>query len=197
MKIDIVLDLLRERGTVRPKDLVERGIPAVYLDRLHQRGIVERISRGLYALPDAEVTEHHSLAVAARLVPKGVVCLISALQFHNLTTQIAHDIWIALPSNAWTPKIESLSLRVIRYSGAALTEMIEEHNVEKAKVCVYSPAKTVADCFKFRNTVGVDVALKALRECWRDRRATMDELWAAAKVCRMQNVMRPYLESIV
>lgn len=197
MKTDTVLELLRDQGALRPRDLAARGIPPAYLDRLHQRGVVERVSRGLYVLSNADVTEHHSLATVARLVPHGVICLISALRFHDLTTQIPHEVWLALPNKAWTPKLESPRLRILRFSGVALTSMIEEHVVEKATVKVYTPAKTVADCFKFRNTVGSDVALEALRECWRERRATMDELWAAAEVCRMRNVMRPYLESLV
>lgn len=196
-KTDSVLELLRERGPLRPRELAERGIPGDYLDRLYRRGEVDRVARGLYALPDADITEHHDLVAAARLVPKGVVCLVSALQFHGLTTQVAHEVWLALPSKAWAPRVEHPPVRVVRCSGASLTAMVEEHVVEKVAVRVYSPAKTVADCFKFRNTVGLDVALEALRDCWRGRRATMDELVAAARVCRMENVMRPYLESLV
>jgi predicted transcriptional regulator of viral defense system len=126
-----------------------------------------------------------------------VICLVSALRFHGLTTQSSPVVWIAIPNKAWAPKIATPRLRLVRYSNAALKEMVEEHMIEKVVVKVYSPAKTVADCFKFRNKVGVDVALEALRDCWKQRKATMDELWAAAKVCRMVNVMRPYLESLV
>lgn len=192
-----LLSLLQERGTLRPREAAGRGIPASYLDRLRERGDVERIARGLYALPDHDVTEHHSLAATARLAPKAVVCLLSALQFHGLTTQSPAAVWVALPNKAWAPKVTSPKLKIVRYSGAALTEMVEEHEVEKVAVRVYSPAKTVADCFKFRSKIGLDVALEALRDCWKKKRATMDELWAAAKVCRMENVMRPYLESLV
>ncbi len=195
-KMDATLALLRERGTLRPRELAAVGIPADYLDRLHRRGEAERVSRGLYALPDAEVSEHHSLAAAARQVPKGVVCLLSALRFHGLTTQSPAAVWLAVPNKAWVPDVKSPRLRVFRYSGAALTAMVEEHAVEKVTVRVYSPAKTVADCFKFRNAVGLDVAIEALRDCWRQRRTTMDDLWTAAAACRMSNVMRPYLESV-
>ncbi len=196
-KLQKTLRLVKKRGTVRPRDLVALDIPADYLDRLHRRGLVERVARGVYASPDADVTEHHSLAEAARSVPAGVICLISALQFHGLTTQVAHAVWVALPNKAWVPKVKSPKLRVMRFSGPALEEMVEDHELEKVTVRIYSPAKTVADCFKFRNTVGLDVAIETLRDCWRKKKATMDELSEAAKVCRMANVMRPYIESLI
>lgn len=196
-KMEQALELIRKRGAVRPRDLAERDIPPDYLDRLHRRGLIERVARGLYAWPDAKITEHHSLAEASRLVPRGVVCLLSALRFHNLTTQLPKEVWLALPNKAWAPRRNHPRLKVVRYSGPALTEMVEEHPVEGTTLRVYSAAKTVADCFKFRNKVGLDVAMEALRDCWRRKKATMDELWAAARVCRMENVMRPYLESVV
>ncbi len=142
------------------------------------------------------MSEYHSLAQAARLIPRGVVCLLSALRFHGLTTQSPHEVWLTLPSKAWAAKAEYPRLRIIRAIGPALTAMVEEHQVEGVAVKIYSPAKTVADCFKHRSKVGLDVALEALRDAYRARKATMDELWAAARVCRMQNVMRPYLESL-
>ena len=196
-KIEEALRLVKEGGSLRPRDLAAHAIPADYLDRLARRGVIERVARGVYAWPDAEVTEHHSLAKVARSIPAGVICLVSALQFHGLTTQVAHEVWVALPNKAWAPKLKSPKLRVMRFSGPSLEGMVEEHTLEKARVRVYSPAKTVADCFKFRNAVGLDVAIEALRDCWRKKLATMDELWAAAKVCRMANVMRPYIESLV
>jgi predicted transcriptional regulator of viral defense system len=160
-------------------------------------GSVDRVARGLYGWPDADVTEHHSLAEAARLVPKGVVCLLSALEFHGITTQSPHEVWLALPGKAWAPKVEYPKLRIVRASGPALTAMVEKHRVEGVVVKVYSVAKTVADCFKYRSKVGLDVALEALRDGFRQRGVTMDKLWAAASVCRVENVMRPYLESLV
>lgn len=196
-KIEAALRLVKDGGTLRPRDLAAHAIPADYLDRLARRGVIKRVARGVYGWPDAEVTEHHSLAEVARSIPAGVVCLVSALQFHGLTTQIAHEVWVALPSKAWAPKVKSPKVRVMRFSGPSLREMVEEHTLEKARVRVYSPAKTVADCFKFRNAVGLDVAIEALRDCWRKKMATMDDLCAAAKVCRMANVMRPYIESVV
>jgi predicted transcriptional regulator of viral defense system len=196
-KMDAVLQLAKERGTLRPRDLAERDIPPDYLDRLYRRGLVERVARGLYAWPEAEVSEHHTLAEVARQAPRAVVCLLSALRFHGLTTQSPHEVWLALPPKAWSPRVQYPKLRVVRFSGPALSEMVQEHRVQGVPVKVYTAAKTVADCFKFRNKVGTDVALEALRDCWRGRKATMDELWAAARVCRMTNVMRPYLESVV
>jgi predicted transcriptional regulator of viral defense system len=195
--MEAALRLARERGIVRPKDLVENGIPGDYLDRLYRRGLVDRVSRGRYAWPDAEVTEHHSLVEAARQVPRGMVCLLSALRFHGLTTQSPHEVWMAIAPKARAPKVESPRIRFLRFSGEAFTAMVEAHPIERVTVRVYRPAKTVADCFKYRNKVGTDVAIEALRDCWRGKRATMDELWEAARVCRMTNVMRPYLESLV
>ncbi len=195
-KMEAAIQLVKERGTIRPRDLAERAIPPDYLDRLYRRGLVERVARGLYTWPDAEVTEHHTLAEAARQVPRGVVCLLSALRFHGLTTQAPHEVWLALPPKAWSPRVQYPRLRVMRFSGPALCEMVQQHRIEGVAVQVYGVAKTVADCFKFRNKVGTEVALEALRDCWRSRKATMDELWAAARICRMTNVMRPYLESI-
>jgi predicted transcriptional regulator of viral defense system len=195
-KMTAALQLVKKQGTARPRDLAERDIPPDYLDRLYRRGLVERVARGVYAWPEAEVTEHHTLAEAVRQVPRGVVCLLSALRFHGLTTQSPHEVWLALPPKAWSPRVKYPKLRIMRFSGPALSEMVKEHPVEGVPVKVYTAAKTVADCFKFRNKVGTDVALEALRDCWRSRKATMDELWAAARICRMTNVMRPYLESI-
>ena len=125
-----------------------------------------------------------------------MVCLLSALQFHNLTTQIPHRVWIAIENKNWKPEFDYPLLDVVRSSGRAFSFGVEQHEVNRVPVKVYSPAKTVADCFKFRNKIGLDVAMEALRETWRSRKATMDELWEAAKVCRVANVMRPYLEAV-
>jgi predicted transcriptional regulator of viral defense system len=195
-KMEAALELIREQGTLRPRDLARHDIPPDYLDRLYRSGRVDRVAWGLYAWPDAEVSEHHSLAEAARLIPRGVVCLLSALRFHGLTTQSPREVWLTLPSKAWAPKADYPRLRIIRAIGPALTAMVQDHRVEGVAVKVYSPAKTVADCFKHRSKVGLDVALEALRDAYRGRKSTMDELWTAARVCRMENVMRPYLESL-
>jgi predicted transcriptional regulator of viral defense system len=195
-KTERALRLVRRLGTLRPRDLAERDIPRDYLDRLRRRGLVERIGWGLYAYPGGEASQHRSFVEAARRVPQGVICLLSALRFHDLTTQAPHEVWIALPPKAWKPRVAYPPLRVVRFSGAAFREGVERHRIEGADVVVYGVAKTVADCFKYRNKIGLDVALEALRDCWRQKRCTMDQLWQAAGVCRMTNVMRPYLEAL-
>jgi predicted transcriptional regulator of viral defense system len=127
---------------------------------------------------------------------KGVVCLLSALRFHDLTTQSPFEVWLAIGEKSRLPKQENPQLRIVRFSAKALTYGVQSHRIEGVPVRVFTPAKTVADCFRYRNKIGLDVALEALRDCKRKRKATMDEIWKAAKVCRMANVMRPYLESI-
>jgi predicted transcriptional regulator of viral defense system len=192
-----VLEVARSVGVLRLRDLRAQGIHPEHLRRLCARGLLERVGRGLYALANAPLTENRSLAEACLRVPAGVVCLLSALQFHRLTTQLPAEVWLAIDRKARRPKADTLPLRIVRFSGPALHFGVEEHRVEGVPVKVYSPAKTVADCFKYRNKIGLDVALEALRDCWKQRRATMDELWQAARICRVANVMRPYLESLV
>lgn len=158
--------------------------------------MLERPARGLYTLPDTEPGEHSTLIEASIRVPNGVVCLLSALRFHDLTTQAPFEVWVAIDRKARLPRVEDLPLRIVRFGGESLTEGKEEHTVDGITVRVYGPAKTVADCFKYRNKLGIDVAVEALRETWHGRRATMDELWHYARICRVANVMRPYLESL-
>jgi len=193
---DKILYLVRKAGILRPRDLDAYDIPRTYLSRLVAAGKLQRIGRGLYVLPGVEVSEHHSLTEACKRVPKGVVCLLSALRFHELTTQAPFEVWLAIAEKAWRPRLHYPPLRIVRFSSVALDSGIEEHQIEGVTIPVFTPAKTVADCFKYRNKIGLDVAVEALRECWRSRRCTMDELWKYAKICRVQNVMRPYLESI-
>jgi len=191
-----VLALARQAGILRPRDLDAEGIPREYLVRLLAEGLLERPGRGIYVSSGLKPTPNHSLAEAVKRVPHGVICLLSALQFHELTTQAPFEVWLAIGEKARLPKVDYPPLRIVRFSGAALEQGIVQHPVEGVLVKVYGPAKTVADCFKYRNKIGLDVALEALRDCWRKRRATMDELWQAAKICRVANVMRPYLESL-
>jgi len=192
-----LIDLARSRGLIRPCDLAPQGIPRVSLTRAVRRGQLERVGRGLYGLPGREVSAHGSLAEVASRVPKGVVCLLSALRFHGLTTQAPFEVWLAIENKAIKPKLDYPVLRIVRFSGAALTEGIEEHFVDGVNVRVTGVAKTVADCFKYRNKIGLDVALEALREGWHEKRMTSDDIWRYAKVCRVANVMRPYLDSLV
>jgi predicted transcriptional regulator of viral defense system len=181
---------------IRARDLDELKIPAVILSRLVASGQLRRLSRGLYALPSRELSEHHQLAEVAARSPRGVFCLLTALRFHNLTTQNPHELWLALPNKARAPRIDYPPVRTVHYSGPALSKGVEVHAIDGIDVRVYGVAKTVADCFKHRHKIGLDVALEALRECRRGKRATSDELWRFAKICRVANVMRPYLESI-
>ena len=193
---DRILELVQQAGVLRPRDLDGERIPREYLRRLVAEGLLDHPGRGIYVAAGLKPTANHSLAEACKRVPHGVVCLLSALQFYELTTQAPFEVWLAIGEKARLPKLDYPPLRVVRFSGAALTAGIKEDCIEGVAVKVYSPAKTVADCFKYRNKIGLDVALEALRDCWRKRRATMDELWQAAKTCRVANVMRPYLESI-
>ena len=192
-----VLKLLNREGVLRSRDLAEHGVPREYLRILQEKGKIQRSGRGLYMLADADVTQQHSVAEAAKKVPAGVICLLSALRLHDLTTQAPFEVWMAIDVKAWKPKVDHPPLRIVRFSGQALTEGVQTRKIEGISVRFYSPAKTVADCFKYRNKIGLDVALEALRDCRKKRKATMDELWAAAKVCRVAKVMQPYLESLV
>jgi predicted transcriptional regulator of viral defense system len=190
------LELVRRKGVLRPRDLDADGIPREHLRRLLDEGLLERTGRGLYVIAGSKPTPNHTLAEACKRVPHGVVCLLSALRFHELTTQAPFEVWLAIDEKARLPKVDYPPIRIVRFSGKSLEFGIQEHRIEGVAVRVYSPAKTIADCFKYRNKIGLDVALEALRDCWQERRATTDELWAAAKVCRVANVMRPYMESL-
>lgn len=194
---DKVLKLARRRLGVTARDLAATGIHRQVLSRLVAAGEVERVARGIYRLSEHPITEQHGLAIASTVVPHGVVCLLSALQFHGIGTQLPSEVWIAIDRRARRPALKYPPLHVVRYSGTALTEGIETHRLEGQKVRVYNVAKTLADCFKYRNKIGLDVALQALREAWRARRFKMAELDHYAHVCRVQRVMRPYLEALV
>ena len=181
---------------LRARELTMHGINRAQLRQAVQTGQLEQAGRGLYRFPGADITQHHTLAETAKRIPNGVICLLSALRFHGLTTQSPHEVWVAVHHKAWSPRAENVGLRVVRLSGRTLTEGVESHLVEGVPLRVFSPAKTVADCFKFRHKIGVDVAIEALRETWRERRATMKDLEHHARIDRVSNVMRPYLESL-
>ena len=186
----------RKNSVIRARELDDLGISRVYLTRLVRDGRLERISRGLYQLPESDITRHFTLIQAAKRVPSGVICLLSALSFHDFTTQLPHQVWIAIERGKWEAGIRDLPLRIFEFSGKAFHEGIETHTVQGVVVRVYHPAKTVADCFKYRNKIGLDVALEALREGQQERKYTSEDLWYYAKVCRVANVMRPYLEAM-
>ncbi len=195
-KKQIILEQLKKKQFLRPRDLDALNISGEYLNKLYTEGVLDRPSRGLYVLPDSEPSEHRTIVEACKIVPKGIVCLLTALRIHELTTQSPFEVWMAIGEKARRPKIDYPPLRIVRHSGQSLLYGIETRKIEGVKVSVYSPAKTVADCFKYRNKIGLDVAIEALRDCRHQKKATNDEIWRAAKVCRMTNVMRPYMESI-
>ena len=195
-KEDQILQLVRERGMIRARDLAKYGYSPRHLRRLCEEGLLINSGRGVYLPADAELDSNFALAEVVIRVPSSVICLLSALQFYGLTTKLPHQVWIALPTRAHSPKLDYPPIRMIHLSGEAFTEGIESHQILDVPVRIYTPAKTVADCFKYRNKIGSDVALEALQDCWRKRTATIDELWRFATICRVANVMRPYLDSL-
>ncbi|MBU1612291.1 MAG: type IV toxin-antitoxin system AbiEi family antitoxin domain-containing protein [Proteobacteria bacterium] len=196
-KVKQILKLARNSGVVSTGDVRSLGIHHEYLRQMCARAEIERVGRGLYSLPNADITAHHGLAQAGKAIPRGVICLLSALRFHEIGTQVPHEVWITIDRRAARPRVKHPRMRIVRFSGKALTEGIDEHIIEGVHVRIYNTAKTVADCFKYRNKIGLDVALEALREVIRERRCTTDALWQYAKVCRVAKIMRPYMEAIV
>jgi len=194
-KLERTRELARRTDVLRPRDLARHGLPRDYLLRLHQRGELVRLGRGLYASSEAGATEHRSLVEAVTRVPNSVVCLLSALRFHGLTTQNPYEVWLARERGAALPRTD-LPIRVLWVTGEAFTEGAERHEVEGVQLPVYGVAKTVAGCFKHRTRLGLDVAIEALREGWRERRFTMDDLWRYAQVCRVAHVIRPYMDML-
>ena len=171
-------------------------MPTVALTRLVQAGKLQRVARGLYGLPDVEISEHRSLAEVSARVPKGVVCLLSALRVHEIGTQSPHEVWIAIPPHMASPRLDQPAIRVVRMSDGALADGIDRLDIDGVKVPVFNPARTVVDCFRFRNKIGLDVALEALRDGWSQRKFTLDNLWRHATRGRVANVMRPYIEAV-
>jgi predicted transcriptional regulator of viral defense system len=190
-----LLALAHRSGVIRPVDVRAKGVAPVYLTRLVRSGELVRVGRGLYSLADGTPSVNRTVVEAARYIPRGVVCLLSALRIHDLTTQIPPAVWMAIDVKARPPRGAGPPLEVVRMSGRALTEGVEERVIEGVKVRLYGPAKTVADCFKFRNKIGLDVALEALRD-YRRRRRSVDELLRYGEICRVARVMRPCLEAL-
>lgn len=191
-----ILDLARKKVLLRASDLDTIGAPRVVLTRLTAAGLLERVGRGLYRLPDAQVSEFESLVAIATKAPQAVFCLLTALQFHELTTQLPRQVWIAMPRGSHPPRVDYPPVKMVQFTGDAYSAGIEEVERDGIKLRVYSVAKTVADCFKHRNKVGLDVALEALKDARSRHKASVDDIWRFAKVCRVANVMRPYLESV-
>jgi len=192
---DRLLQVAQQKGLLRPSDLAELGIPRVYLTRLTASGKLARAGRGLYRLAEVSLSENESLAIVAARAPHAVFCLLTALQFHGLTTQLPRQVWIALPQGSHAPRMDYPPVKLIQYTGDAFTQGIETHRIDQVDVRVYNVAKTIADCFKHRNKIGLDVALEALKDARSQKKASADDLWRYAKICRVANVMRPYLEA--
>ena len=192
-----IQQLADSSGIIRAKDVEAAGISRNYLYEMHKDGLLEKISTGLYTLPNAPVTENSAMVEIAKKMPQAVVCLISALIYHGLTTQLSPDIWLTVPKSSRKPKIKYPPFNLTYVSNPAYSFGIQECIINGVQVKIYSPAKTVADCFKFRSKVGLDVAIEALRNARRSRKATMDELMEAAKVDRVLKIMSPYMEAIV
>ncbi len=191
-----VLRLARARKLLRARDLAEHGLPTITLTRLVQVGKLQRVARGLYGVPSAKTGEHRSLAEVSARIPRGVVCLLSALRVHEIGTQAPFEVWLAIPLHMTTPRLDQPAIRVVRMSDQALAEGVERRSIDGVKVPVFNAARTVVDCFRFRNKIGLDVALEALRDGWGKRKFTMDDLWHYASRRRVANVMRPYIEAI-
>ncbi|MBP6531092.1 MAG: AbiEi antitoxin N-terminal domain-containing protein [Burkholderiales bacterium] len=187
---------LRRAGTARSRELVAAGFTRSELSRGVATGELVRVGRGLYALPGVELSEHGSLATVAKRAPGVVFCLLTALRLHELTTQAPFEVWIAIGNKSHPPRLDYPPLRTMRFSEASLRAGVETRAIDGVPVHVTGVAKTVADCFKFRNKIGLDVALEALRDALKSRNANADELWKYAKINRVTNVMRPYLDAV-
>lgn len=189
-------ELAKRHGVVRPRDFVAAGLPRDLVYAMVRRGELTRVGRGLYTRPGARMSAERSLVEAAKLAPNAVICLLSALRFHDLTTQAPSEVWLAVENKAWRPRAATMAVRLVYMSGEAFTAGVQMHRLENVPVRIYSAAKTVADCFKFRNKIGLDVAVEALRDYLRRNRTGADDLWPYAKICRVTRIIRPYLEAM-
>ncbi|MCC6649912.1 MAG: type IV toxin-antitoxin system AbiEi family antitoxin domain-containing protein [Candidatus Eisenbacteria bacterium] len=194
---DKLVQMARKRGVLRAADAKAAGYHSQQLTRLVADRVLERIAPGCYLYADRPITENHGIVTVAAAAPGGVICLLSALSFHGIGTQLPSDVWLAIERGTRVPVFAWPPVTVLRFSGPAFSEGIESHRIAGVNVRVYSVAKTLADSFRFRNRIGLDVALEALREAWRERRFTVTSLEHAARACRVERVMRPYVEAVV
>ncbi|MBP8303188.1 MAG: type IV toxin-antitoxin system AbiEi family antitoxin domain-containing protein [Phycisphaerae bacterium] len=176
---------------------MSQGISYDRLQRLVREGSVERVARGLYRLTEAEPTEHYSLAAVCARVPRAVVCLLSALRVHDIGTQLPHEVWIAIPHKARVPRLSGVSIRLVRFAGSSLRYGVVPVAFEGVPALITNPARTVVDCFRFQRLIGREAAMEALREAVRHRKATVDQIWRTAEVCRARSLIGPYIESLV
>lgn len=188
--------LLARGGTMRSQELERAGVTRSEISRMVAAGKVVRVARGLYSAAGYQGSEHSALVAVAKRVPRTLFCLLTALRFHGLTSQAPFEVWIAIGNKARAPRLDYPPIRAVRFTAESLAAGVETHRLENTAIRVTSPAKTVADCFKFRNKIGIDVALEALREVHRTRNASTDDLWRHARLNRVANVMRPYLEAV-
>lgn len=193
---EIIERLARKQGMIRARDLMRRGLPSAYLGRLARQGRLVRRARGVYAAADQEISGTHDWELACLRVPNGVLCLLSALVYHRIGTQNPAEVWIAIDVKAWRPRVDYPQIRIVRFSGPALSQGIMTVKAGRATLRVYDPAKTVADCFKYRHKIGLEVAVEALREGWRAKKFSLEELAEAARICRVRNVIQTYLEML-
>lgn len=191
-----VLKLIKQKLTLRSSDLQAIGVPRIVLTRMVREGVLEKVSRGLYRKPDTFLSENETLVDIALVAPRAIFCLLSALQFHGLTTQLPREVWIAMPQGSRVPKMDYPPIRMMRFSGKTYSEGIQTVVRDRVALKIYSPAKTVVDCFKFRNKVGLDVALEALKDALKKKKATRDELYYFAKIERVIKIILPYLEAM-
>ena len=194
-KMEKAVNFAKKHGMIRVRDAVKEGIHPENLRRLCKKGLLVKMARGIYIPADSEISQNVGLAQISKRVPNGVICLLSALQFHDIGTQSPFEVWVAIDQKAAAPRIDYPPIRIVRFSGKALSEGIEIHQIEGVEVEIYNKAKTIADCFKFRNKIGLDIALEALKDSRQRKLCTNDEIWKYAKLCRVSNVMKPYLEA--
>ena len=191
-----VLKLIKQKLTLRSSDLQATGVPRVVLTRMVRKGVLEKVSRGLYRKPNTFLSENETLVDIALVAPRAIFCLLSALQFHGITTQLPREVWIAMPQGSRVPKMDYPPIRMMRFSGKTYSEGVQTVVRDRVALKIYSPAKTVVDCFKFRNKVGLDVALEALKDALKKKKATRDELYYFAKIERVIKIILPYLEAM-
>ena len=189
-------NLLRREVLARTRDFEAIGIERPTLAKWVVQGDVQKVARGAYALPGYEPNEHTTIMIIAKRSPDAIICLLSALRFHNLTTQAPFQVWVAVATRARPPRMDYPQIRVVRFSERLLDEGVETRLLDGVPIRITSPSRTVVDCFKFRNKIGLEVAIEALRDVRKTKKSNADELWHFAKLARVSNVMRPYLESV-
>lgn len=195
-KVDMLIGKLREKEIMKLAEIRELGVSDSYLYSLVDKGVVVRVGHGMYSLPGFDFSENLDLIEASLRVPGGVICLISALYFHGLTTELPHQVWMAVSTNR-SAGVSEMPVKFVYMTGEAFDEGVEEYGISGAMVKIFNPAKTVADCFKYRNKIGLDVALQALKDCLSKKKGSIEDILKYARICRVENIMMPYLEALI